>query len=141
VLVFAVVNVTTTAQTAGFLSRPTGPRLQRLAGIVIIVMAAPAAAALALDLGAGREAWRWAGLVLFVLFACMSLRVDYMRPVEFRRPPRARILAPYLLLFFGSIVLMGLSLYPVSRPLWAITGVTTAALLAAMVRAQLKGLG
>jgi len=71
----------------------------------------------------------------------MSLVVDYVRPVEFRRPRRARILAPYLLLFFGSILLMGLSVYPVSKPLWVATAVTAAALLVALVRAQLQGLG
>ena len=37
--------------------------------------------------------------------------VDYVSPVEFRSPPRYGILVPYLMLFFGSILLMGIPMF------------------------------
>ena len=67
--------------------------------------------------------------------------VDYLRPVEFRSPPRYDILVPYLLLFFGVILLMGLPVFTLSRPLWLVTVVTTVFLLGAMGTAMRAGVG
>jgi len=67
--------------------------------------------------------------------------VDYVRPVEFRSPPRNDILAPYLALFFSAILLMGLPMFRLDRALWLITIATTALLLGAMVLAMRKGVG
>ena len=44
-------------------------------------------------------------------FVLLMLVVDYWRPVEFRNPPRPAVLVPYLVLFFGSILLMGIGVY------------------------------
>lgn len=140
VLVFVVVNVTAVAQTIGFFSRPSGPAVQSAMGVLVMAMAVPAAAALVLEHGAGTPV-RSAGIVMFIAFALMELMVDYVLDVEFRQPRNAAVLVPYLVLFYGSILLMGLSLFRASLVLWGITAITCAGLLAATVWAQLKGYG
>ncbi len=48
---------------------------------------------------------------------------------------------PYLGLFFGAILLMGMPMFRVNRPLWLATVATTALLLGSMVAAMRKGVG
>ena len=67
--------------------------------------------------------------------------VDYAWPVEFRSPVRIEILVPYLVLFFGAILLMGLPMYSLDRRLWLVTVATTVLLLGAMGVAMRKGVG
>jgi hypothetical protein len=75
------------------------------------------------------------------VFIAFMLVVDYAWPVEFRNPVRAAILAPYLLLFFGAILLMGLPMFYLDRRLWLVTVATSALLLGAMGAAMRKGVG
>jgi hypothetical protein len=49
------------------------------------------------------------------------------------------VLVPYLVLFFGSIVLMGASMYSANRSLWLVTVATSAALVAGMTWARRQG--
>ncbi|MDP1876389.1 MAG: hypothetical protein Q8M17_02355 [Actinomycetota bacterium] len=67
--------------------------------------------------------------------------VDYVRPVEFRAPPRPSILIPYPVLCFGSIVLMGIPMFCLDRSLWAVTALTSTILLTFMVRSLRSGDG
>jgi len=67
--------------------------------------------------------------------------VDYVWPVEFRSPMRYSILAPYLLLFFGAILLMGLPMFKMNRRLWLVTVATTILLLGSMGAAMYAGVG
>jgi hypothetical protein len=67
--------------------------------------------------------------------------VDYIWPVEFRSPMRYGILVPYLVLFFGSILLMGLPMYRLDRRLWLVTVATTVLLLGSMGIAMRLGVG
>jgi len=69
------------------------------------------------------------------------LAVEYLWPVEFRSPARYSILVPYLLLFFGAILLMGLPMFRMDRGLWLVTVVTTVLLLGSMVIAMRAGVG
>ena len=55
--------------------------------------------------------------------------VEYVWVVEFRSPVRYDILVPYLLLFFGAILLMGLPMFRMDRQLWLVTVTTTILLL------------
>jgi hypothetical protein len=54
---------------------------------------------------------------------------------------RSEILVPFLLLFFGSIMLMGLPMYRIDRRLWLFTVATTVLLLGSMGIAMRKGFG
>ncbi|KRE54695.1 hypothetical protein [Phycicoccus sp. Soil748] len=137
---WAVVNLVNLLQAVGFASRPRhGMAVNRALGVVIAVLAVPATVALVIYARA-RSPW-WAGPALFDLFVIFMLAVDYVRPVEFRRPAKPAILAPYLLLFFGSILVMGLSMYELNRGLWLVTVGTSATLLASMAVALRSGEG
>jgi hypothetical protein len=141
--VWGVVNAVNLLQAAGFLSRVlTGSRvINHYLGMVIIALAVPATGALVAlrHVGAG---WRqWIGPAVFLAFVAFEVVVDYAWPVEFRSPPRSSILVPYLLLFFGAILLMGVPMFHLNRRLWLITAVTTTLLLGSMGLAMVKGVG
>lgn len=140
VLLFAVVNVACIAQAIGFFSRPHNPDWNRGLGVLIMTMAIPAAAS-ALLLVRGGRGWWWLAPASFVAFAAFGLAVDYVLGIPFRQPRQPAILIPYLTLFYGSILAMGLALLPVSRVLWAITGGSAALLVVATVVAQIRGVG
>jgi phosphatidylserine synthase len=141
--VWGVVNGVNVLQAAGFLSRVyTGSRaINHLLGYVIIALAAPAALAL-VALVQARAGWlQWVGPAVYLAFIAFMVAVEYVWPVEFRSPSRPSILVPYLLLFFGAILLMGLPMFRMDRRLWLVTVATTAFLLGSMGVAMRKGVG
>jgi hypothetical protein len=141
--VWAVVNAVSVLQGVGFLSRiATGSRAtNRILGYVIVALAVPAALAL-VALGRARASWlHWIGPAAFLAFIAFMVAVEYVWPVEFRSPVRVDILVPYLVLFFGSIFLMGVPMFRLNRPLWLVTVVTTLFLLGSMIAAMRKGVG
>ena len=143
-VVWVVVNLVNVLQAAGFASRTPGPGesgVNQALGLVIAVLALPATWALVVFVRE-RTGWRlYVGPLVFDVFVVLMLVVDYALVLEFRDPQRPAILAPYLVLFFGSIVLMGSPMYRCSRPRWALTAATSALLLAAMVYALARGVG
>ncbi len=139
--IWGVVNGVNLLQTAGFLSRVyTGSQaINHVFGYVIIALAVPAIVALGAFLRA-RAGWRqWIGPGLFLAFIALMIVVDYVWVVEFRSPVRYDILVPYLLLFFGSILLMGIPMFRLNRRLWLVTAVTSATLLGSMGAAMYAG--
>jgi hypothetical protein len=141
--VWAVVNAVNILQAAGFVSRvATGDRaINHLLGHVIVALAVPAGVALVAFLRA-RAGWRqWIGPAVYLVFVAVQLAVDYVWVVEFRSPMRYSILVPYLVLFFGAILLMGLPMFRLNRRLWLVTVVTTVLLLGAMGVAMYAGVG
>lgn len=141
--VWVVVNAVNVLQAAGFLSRVrTGNRaVNHLLGHIIIALAVPAAVALVAFVRA-RAGWlHWSGPAVYLVFIALMIVVDYAWPVEFRDPMRYDVLVPYLLLFFGSILLMGLPMFRLDRRLWLVTVITTVLLLTSMVIAMREGVG
>mgnify|MGYP007134646546 CR=1 FL=1 len=69
------------------------------------------------------------------------IAVEYVWPVEFRSPARPSILVPYLVLFFGAILLMGLPMFRMDLRLWLVTVATTILLLGSMGVAMYAGVG
>ncbi len=141
--VWGVVNAVNVLQAVGFLSRVyTGSReVNHLLGYVMVALVVPAAAALTAFLRA-RAGWRqWAGPAVYLAFIAFMVVVDYVRPVEFRSPMRYGVLVPYLLLFFGAVLLMGLPMFRMDRKLWLVTVATTATLLGSMGVAMRMGVG
>lgn len=129
--VWAVVNAVNLLQALGFASRGRhGMRVNHTVGWGIALLAIPATAAI---VGFARmgSSW-WVGPAAFDAFVVLMLLVDYVRPIEFREPVRLGILLPYLVLFFGSILLMGLPMFRLSVALWCVTAATTIILLVAM---------
>ena len=141
--VWGVVNAVNVLQAAGFLSRVrTGSMaINHLLGYVIAALAIPAALAL-VAFWRARAGWlQWIGPAVYVAFVALMVAVDYLWPVEFRSPVRSGILVPYLLLFFGAILLMGLPMFRMDRRLWLVTVATTILLLGSMGVAMQKGVG
>jgi hypothetical protein len=137
--VWGVVNAVSLLQAVGFLTRPTAPEVNRAAGLVMIALAIPATAALVAFVR-GRSGWRHVGgPAVYDAFIVLLVVVDYWLEVEFRSPRRPEILGPYLALFYGSIVLMGLPMFRIDRRLWAVTAVTAVALLASTIWALAVG--
>jgi hypothetical protein len=143
ILVWGVVNTVNLLQSAGFLSRVVtgGMAVNHLLGYVMIVLAAPAALAM-VALARSRAGWsQWIGPAVYLAFVVLMIAVDYFSPTEFRSPPRYSILVPYLVLFFGAILLMGLPMFRLNRGLWLATVATTVLLLTSMGVATRKGMG
>jgi len=141
--VWGIVNAVNVLQGVGFLSRvATGTRaINHLLGYVMIALAAPASLAL-IDLWHERAGWLdWTGAAVYVVFIAHMVAVEYVRPLEFRSPLRCDILVPYLLLFFGAILLMGLPMFHHDCRLWLVTVATTVVLLGSMGIATRRGVG
>jgi hypothetical protein len=141
--VWGVVNAVNLLQAAGFLSRVwTGSRaINHLLGYVIVALALPAAVALVAFVRTGAGWRQWIGPAVYLAFVVFMVAVEYVWSVEFRSPVRYSILVPYLLLFFGSILLMGLPMFRMNRRLWLVTVATTMLLLGSMLYAMYMGVG
>lgn len=141
--VWGVVNAVNLLQAVGFVSRVRSDSmtLNRRLGYGIIALALPAAVALAALLRSEAGWLHWSGPAVFLVFVALMVVVDYVRPVEFRSPARYNVLVPYLVLFFGSILLMGLPMFRLDRRLWLVTALTTLLQLAAMGVAMRAGVG
>ena len=142
-IVWGVVNLVNLLQAIGFLSRvATGNReINHLLGYGIVALGIPSILTVFAFVRM-RAGWRqWIGPLLFILFLGFMILVEYIWQVEFRSPVRNDILIPYLLLFFGSILLMGLPMFRMNRQLWLVTVVTTVLLLGSMIFAMYMGIG
>ena len=141
--VWGVVNAVNILQAAGFLSRVyTGNRtINHILGYVIVALAVPSIVALAAFVRA-RAGWRhWIGPGMFLAFIAFMILVEYVWAIEFRSPMRYDILVPYLVLFFGAILMMGLPMFRMDRQLWLVTVATTVLLLGSMIVAMYAGVG
>jgi hypothetical protein len=142
-IVWGVVNLVNLLQAVGFLSRvATGNReINHLLGYGIVALGIPSILTVFAFVRM-RAGWRqWIGPLLFILFLGFMIFVEYVWQIEFRSPVRYDILVPYLLLFFGSILLMGLPMFRMNRQLWLVTVATTVLLLGSMVFAMYMGVG
>ena len=137
--VWSVVNAVCLLQAAGFATRPFAPQVNQALGLVIALLALPATWALVVFVRTGAGRLTLAGPIAFDLFVVLMIAVDYVPGVEWRDPLEPVVAAPYLCLFFGSIVLMGLPMFRLDRRLWRVTAVCAAVLVAAMLYAASKG--
>jgi len=141
--VWTVVNTVNLLQSVGFLSRvwTKNRTINQRIGYAIAGLAVPAMAALTsyARIGAG---WLYlAGPAMFLVFVVFMIGIDYVWKIEFRSPLRASIAVPYLVLFFGSIILMGLPMFSLNRTLWLVTVITSLALVGSMGLAMRKDVG
>ena len=137
--VWLTVNAVCLLQAVGFATRPVSPQVNHVLGVAIALLAIPATWALVEFIRAGAGRLAPAGPAAFDAFVILMLVVDYVPGVEWRDPARPAIMVPYLALFFGSIVLMGLPMYSIDRRRWLVTAVSAFLLVAAMVYAMSRG--
>ncbi len=112
-----------------------------MAGWVVAVLAIPATAAL---VGFVRAGSGWRLIVGPAVYACSSDSCWSSRTgwrSSSATPRRPETLIPYLILFFGSIVLMGAPMLRIDKRLWAVTAATSVLLLGSMVWALSIGVG
>jgi hypothetical protein len=140
-VVWLVVNAVNLLQALGFATRPFAPWANPALGVVIALLAVPATYALFVFVRSGSGRLALAGPLMFDVFVVFMLGVDYVARLEWRDPVVAVVEIPYLALFFGSILLMGLPMYRRDRGLWRVTAATTALLLVAMLFAMWRGVG
>lgn len=141
--VWGVVNCVNMLQGVGFLSRVlTGSMaINHLLGYVIVALVVPAAVALVAFLRASAGWRQWIGPAVYLAFILLMIAIEYVWRVEFRSPVHYGILVPYLVLFFGAILLMGLPMFRMDRRLWLVTVATTVFLLGSMGVAMARGVG
>jgi len=141
--VWAVVNAVAVLQTVGFVTRiaTRSMAINHALGYAIAALAVPALAAL-VALGRARSGLlALSGPATFLAFVVFMLVVEDLLSIEFRSPARPGILVPYLVLFFGSILLMGLPMFSLDRRLWLVTVATTLCLLGSTAAARIAGVG
>jgi len=139
--IWVIVNLVNLLQAVGFASRVSAPDVQRVVGIAIGTLAVPATFALAEFVRTNADRRFLAGPISFDAFVIMMLVIDYWLEVEFRSPRKPAVLVPYVVLFFGSIVLMGAPMLRMNRRLWLVTVATTGVHLLAMGYAMSQGVG
>jgi len=76
-----------------------------------------------------------------VAFGLVFFPVEYLAQVQWRDPLVPVIAVPYIILFFGTVVLMGLPMYRLDRRRWLVTVATSVMLLGSMVYAISAGVG
>ena len=141
--VWGIVNMVNLLQSGGFLSRViTGNHsINHVLGYGIVTLSIPAVIVVVAFINE-KSGWRhWIGPAVFLAFVVLMIFVEYIWKIEFRSPIRTDILVPYLVLFFGSIFLMGIPMFRINRRLWLVTVATTILLLGTMVYAMYMGVG
>ena len=141
VVVWLVVNAVNLLQSVGFATRPFAPEVNPWLGLVIAALAIPATWAM-LVFRRRRAGWLFlAGPLAFDAFVLLFFPVEHLARVQWRDPLVPVIAVPYITLFFGSIVLMGLPMYRLDRPRWLVTVATSVVLLGSMAYAMSAGVG
>lgn len=140
-VVWTVVNAVNLLQSIGFATRPVAPEVNSFLGLVVAALAIPATWALVVFRRRGVGRLFIIGPLAFDAFVVLMLVVDYVANVEWRDPVVPAIQVPYLLLFFGSIVFMGLPMYRLDRRRWLVTVVTSVILLGSIAYAMSAGVG
>ena len=103
-IMFVIANAVNLLMIGIFLSRPAGRRdVERVIGLILLVLALPAGAIAILNGVWQREWWFVALPALLVVFLALELVLEYILKLDFRH---SRLLGPYLLLYY--LALMGM---------------------------------
>ncbi len=139
--VIVAANLYNLLMTAIFLTRPRGwKRFERVAGLVMVVLALPLGAAVILNALSNRAWWFVVLPTPLILHCFVELLLDYILKIDFRRT-RTRLLGPYLGLFYlGQWGLIGYAF--VANPVYGFVTLATYFLCLGATRyAHAKGVG
>jgi hypothetical protein len=120
--VFVMANLVNLGMIGIFLARPQGwRRLERVIGLLMIVLVLPLALVVGFNAVTGREWWFVVLPLLLAVFLLVELVLDYILKRNFRQ---TRLLGPYLLLYYAA--LMGMVGYTfLTRELYGIITLVT----------------
>jgi hypothetical protein len=100
--VFAAANLINLLLVVMFAARGRrNEKVERMAGLIIVVLGVPLAAASVLNALGRRAGWTWGLPLLMVVFCIVEYLVDYARKVDFRS---GRAMKPYLILFYLALM-------------------------------------
>ncbi|MFX0106247.1 MAG: hypothetical protein ACFE75_12275, partial [Candidatus Hodarchaeota archaeon] len=105
-LLFFIINSANIVISIIYISRVKKPGLEHDLGILYIALGIPTLIFMILNIIYIREWWYWVFPSIFLIFIIFELIIDYVKKIEFRKPRNIRILAPYLVLYYVSIILM-----------------------------------
>ncbi len=123
-ILFIIINSANIIISAIFIFRVKKSGLEHGLGILYITLGIPTLIITVLNIFYLREWWFWVYPSLFLIFIIFELIVDYIKKIEFRNPRKIRILVPYLILYYISIILMWGLTWTLGILYGAITGIT-----------------
>jgi len=140
-LLFFCVNGINVLTFLMFVSRVKMPQLASPFGMATILIAIPLLFLGVVNLLQRGSILSWVPLFSYAGWALFALMVDYVWKVEFRNPVNPWILVPFLVLFYGSIVGMGLNFWRIHFFFWIITACTSVLNVLGSIYAGLHGKG
>ncbi|MFX1391603.1 MAG: hypothetical protein ACFE9Z_16180 [Promethearchaeota archaeon] len=140
-ILFLIINTANIIISAIFILRVKKPSFEHVFGIFYISLGIPTLLILIINIIYLREWWTWFFPLLFVIFICFELIVDYIKKIEFRKPRNKKILVSYLFLYYISIILMWGLTWTLGTLYGAISGITYFLQLGCSIYAGKHGVG
>ncbi|UCC18226.1 MAG: hypothetical protein JSV62_08905 [Promethearchaeota archaeon] len=140
-ILFFIINSANILVSVIFISRVKKPRFERILGLFYILLSIPTIIITIINISFQREWWFWIFPLLFLIFIAFEFIIDYVKKVEFRNPRNKKILVPYLILYYISIILMWGLTWTLGILYGAITGITYFLQLGCAIYAGKHGVG
>lgn len=138
---FFIINSANIIISAIFIIRVKKPGFEHILGIFYLALGIPTLIIAIINILFQREWWFWIFPLLFLIFIVFELIIDYIKKIEFRNPRNKRILVPYLILYYISIILMWGLTWTLGILYGAITGITYFLQLGCSIYAGKHGVG
>ncbi len=123
-ILFIIINSANIIISIIFITRVKKLGMEHGLGILYVALGVPTLIITVLNIIFQREWWFWVFPSLFLIFIIFELIVDYVKKTEFRNPRSIRILVPYLILYYISIILMWGLTWTLGVLYGALTGIT-----------------
>ncbi len=140
-LLFLIINIANILISIVFILRVKKPGVESNFSIAYNTLGIPILIIIALNIYLKREWWFWLFPSLFLTFIIFDLIVDYIKKTEFRNPRNYRILIPFLILYYFSIILMWGLTWILGLLYGLITGITYFLQLGCSIYASKHGIG
>ncbi|MFW9828608.1 MAG: hypothetical protein ACFFEY_13535 [Candidatus Thorarchaeota archaeon] len=140
-IIFFIINLANIIISLIFISRVKRPELEHILGIFFISNGIPILIILIINIFYQRDWWFWLFPLIYLLFICYEFIFDYIKKVEFRNPINKKILIPYLILYYVSIILMWGLTWTIGTLYGVITGITYFLQLGCAIYAAKDGVG
>ena len=138
---FFIINCANIIISIIFIIRVKKPEFEHTLGILYIALGIPTLILTIMNILLQREWWFWIFPLLFLIFLIFELIIDYIKKIEFRYPRKLKILVPYIILYYISIILMWGLTWTLGLLYGAITGGTYFLQLGCSIYASKHGVG